>query len=129
MPPTFGPPCTGTPVNDFNTALPDFLAAIETDTHQFSSTLAFINQWFDFTPSAFRNGNVSNNADQNQGSCRVLSMALMLGLSTAQALKCFGEHYRDVLATPGVDNHHNLRRLQAEGLVDIHFDHPPLQRK
>ncbi len=116
-------------MTDFNKALPDFLHAIEQDSHQFAATLAFINQWFDFTPSAFRNGKVSNTAEQNQGSCRVLSMALLLGLTKEQTLKCFGEHYRDVLATPGVDNHHNLRRLQAEGLVDIHFDHTPLQRK
>jgi diamine N-acetyltransferase len=113
----------------FEQALQDLLTAIETDTYQFASTLAFITQWFDFTPSAFRNGTVSNNAEQNQGSCRVLAMALLLGLSTAQTLKCFGEHYRDVLATPGVDNHHNLRRLQAEGLVDIQFDRQALRRK
>jgi hypothetical protein len=56
-------------------------------------------------------------------------MALLLGFTTEQVLKCFGEHYRDVLATPGVDNHHNLRRLQAEGLVEIHFDQQPLRRK
>ena len=116
-------------MNNFDTALHNFLAAIETDTHQFATTLAFINQWFDFTPSAFRNGKVSNTIEQNQGSCRVLSMALLLGLTANQALKCFGEHYRDVVGTPGVDNHHNLRRLQKEGLVDIHFDHPPLRRK
>jgi hypothetical protein len=116
-------------MTDFNTALPAFLAAIETDTHQFSSTLAFIDDWFDFTPSAFRNGAVNNAVDQNQGSCRVLSLALLQGLTADQTLKCFGEHYRDVLSTPNVDNHHNLRRLQAEGLVGIEFDHPPLQRK
>jgi hypothetical protein len=53
----------------------------------------------------------------------------MQNLSAEQALKCFGEYYRDVLATPGKDNHHNLRRLQADGLADIHFDQPPLRRK
>lgn len=116
-------------MNDFDKALSDFLIAIDKDTHQFASTLAFINQWFDFTPSAFRNGKVNNTAEQNQGSCRALAMASMLGLTGEQALKCFGEHYRDVVATPGVDNHHNLRRLQAEGLVNIQFDHPPLRRK
>jgi hypothetical protein len=116
-------------MNQFDNALADLLVAIKTDTYQFSSTLGFIDQWFDFTPCAFRNGTVHNTADQNQGSCRVLAMALMQGFTAEQALQCFGEHYRDVLATPGVNNHHNLRRLQAEGLVDIHFDHPPLQRK
>ncbi|MES2626360.1 MAG: HopJ type III effector protein [Pseudomonadota bacterium] len=116
-------------MNQFDNALPQFLDAINKDTHQFSSTLAFINQWFDFTPSAFRNGKVSNSAEQNQGSCRVLAMALLVGLSAEQTLQCFGEHYRDVLATPDVDNHHNLRRLQTEGLTDIHFDEQPLRYK
>ncbi len=116
-------------MNDFDNALANQLAAIQTDTYQFSSTLGFIEQWFDFTPCAFRNGAVRNTADQNQGSCRVLAMALMQGLATEQALKCFGEHYRDVLATPDLNNHQNLRRLLAEGLVDIHFDHQPLGRK
>jgi hypothetical protein len=116
-------------MNDFDNALADLLAAIETDTYQFSSTLGFIDRWFDSSPCAFRNGAVHNTADQNQGSCRVLAMALMQGFTAEQALKCFGEHYRDVLATPGISNHHNLRRLQAEGLVDIHFDHQPLRRK
>lgn len=116
-------------MNAFDQAMADFRAAIQTDTHQFAATLAFINQWYDFTPSAFRNGKVGNSAEQNQGSCRVLAMALLQGLTTEQALRCFGEHYRDVLATPGADNHHNLRRLQAEGLVDISFDQQPLRRK
>ncbi len=116
-------------MTDFDNALQAFLAAIETDSHQFADTLAFINQWFDFTPSAFRNGMVDNTAEQNQGSCRVLAMALLLGLGNEQVLKCFGEHFRDVLATPNANNHHNLRRLQQEGLVDIHFEHPPLRRK
>jgi hypothetical protein len=116
-------------MTDFDKALSSFLTGIDSNTHQFASTLAFINQWFDFAPTAFRNGKVANSAEQNQGSCRVLAFALMQKLSADQALKCFGEHYRDVLATPNMDNHHNLRRVQAEGLVDIHFDQPPLRRK
>lgn len=116
-------------MKDFDQALADFLSAIESDAHQFAATPAFINEWYEFTPTAFRNGNVANTAEQNQGSCRVLAFALMQKLSAQQALKCFGEHYRDVLATPGRDNHHNLRRLQAEGLRDIHFEHAPLRRR
>ena len=116
-------------MTDFDNALAAFLTSIESDSHQFASTLAFIQHWFDFTPTAFSNGTVRNGADQNQGSCRVLAMALLLGFNAQQTLRCFGEHYRDVVATPTVDNHHNLRRLQREGLVDIHFDQPPLRRK
>lgn len=116
-------------MKNFDKALAKFLTAIDSDTHLFASTLGFINEWFDFTPVAFRNGKVVNSAEQNQGSCRVLAFAMLNGLSSEQALKCFGEHYRDVLATPGADNHHNLRRLQAEGLTDITFDRFPLRRK
>jgi HopJ type III effector protein. len=116
-------------MTDFDHALRDFLVAIESENHRFTATLEFIERWFQFEPTAFRNGKVHNSESQNQGSCRVLAMALMLGLSKEQTLKCFGEHYREVLATPGVDNHHNLRRLEAEGLVDIEFERQPLRRK
>lgn len=116
-------------MSNFDAALASFLQSIESDTHAFATTLAFIDEWYEFTPTAFRNGSVANTAEQNQGSCRVLALALLNGFSTEQALKCFGEHYRDVLATPDVDNHHNLRRLQKEGLVDIQFDGTPLRRK
>jgi len=116
-------------VSDFNQAKTDFLQALESDDHAFADTLDFIATWFEFTPTAFRNGDVSNAADQNQGSARVFALAERLALSKEQALHCFGEHYRDVLATPDVDNHHNLRRVLREGLSGIEFDSFPLQAK
>lgn len=117
------------PVSHFSQAKHRFLQSTESDQHLFADTLAFIAQWFDFTPSAFRNGHVSNSSEQNQGSCKVFAMASLLDLDPQQALRCFGEHYRDVLATPDADNHHNLRRVLAQGLSDIEFDHFPLQFK
>lgn len=116
----------GHPVSDFSLAKNEFLQSIEGDEHLFADTLGFIGQWFDYTPSAFRNGPVSNSSEQNQGSCKVFAMARLLDLDRQQALGCFGEHYRDVLATPHADNHHNLRRVLAQGLADIEFDHFPL---
>lgn len=116
-------------MSSFDQARTDFLQAINSDQHLFASTLAFVEQWFDFTPSAFMNGNVANHADQNQGSCKVFALAQSLNLNQQQALQCFGEHYRDVLATPDTDNHHNLRRVLREGLDNITFDHFPLRRK
>jgi hypothetical protein len=116
-------------VNDFSQAQADFIAALDSNDHLFASTLAFIGQWFDFTPSAFNNGGVQNSAEQNQGSCKVFALAQLLQLSKEQALRCFGEHYRDVLATPDVDNHHNLRRVLRDGLADISFDQFPLTAK
>lgn len=117
------------PVSDFPRARDIFLAALESDTHAFGDTLSFIERWYDYQPSAFDNGPVHNSADQNQGSCKVLALAQLLGLSQEQTLRCFGEHYREVLATPDVDNHHNLRRLQRDGLADISFEHFPLTQR
>lgn len=113
-------------MSDFDQAKAHFLNAIESDSHLFADTLAFIETWFEFTPSAFLNGSVSNSAGENQGSCKVFALAQLLGLTQAQTLRCFGEHYRDVLATPGAANHHNLRRVLREGLSNIEFDHFPL---
>ena len=116
-------------MSDFQQAKETFLQQLNSDEHVFATTLAFIETWFDFTPSAFLNGSVANAVDQNQGSCKVFALAQLLELTQEQALRCFGEHYRDVVATPDVDNHHNLRRLLKEGLADISFDSFPLTQK
>ena len=116
-------------MSNFSTAKQNFLTSLDLDSHEFATTLAFIEAWYDFTPSAFENGPVANTVEQNQGSCKVLALAELLALSKEQTLRCFGEHYRDVLATPEVDNHHNLRRLLADGLVDIRFERFPLEPK
>lgn len=118
------------PASDFSRARDNFMLAIATeDNHQFAATLAFIDQWFDFSPSAFRNGSLRNDSDQNQSSCKVLSLARLLDLDREQTLRCFGEHYRDVLATPEADSHPNLRRVLAEGLNDIAFESFPLAQR
>lgn len=116
-------------MTSFEQAKNEFLTALQSDQHLFSTTLSFIENEFNFTPSAFRNGDVANQIDQNQGSCKVFALAQLLELSQEQALRCFGEHYRDVLATPDVDNHHNLRRVLKQGLANIEFDTFPLQQK
>lgn len=116
-------------MSQFEQATNAFLAQLSEDNFQFETTLAFIEQYYNFTPSAFNNGGVENAADQNQGSCKVFALAQLLNLSQEQALQCFGQHYRDVLATPEVDNHHNLRRILKEGLTDITFDAFPLVEK
>ncbi|WP_420589475.1 HopJ type III effector protein [Bacterioplanoides sp.] len=116
-------------MSDFQQAKETFLQQLNSNEHVFATTLEFIETWFDFTPSAFQNGSVANAVDQNQGSCKVFALAELLELTQEQALRCFGEHYRDVVATPDADNHHNLRRLLKEGLADISFDSFPLTQK
>jgi len=116
-------------MSPFEQAKSEFLQQLSQDDFQFETTLAFIEQHYNFTPSAFNNGGVENSAEQNQGSCKVFAVAELLQLSQQQALACFGQHYRDVAATPAVDNHHNLRRVLKEGLADIRFDNFPLELK
>jgi len=116
-------------MSQFESAKIDFLRQLALDNFVFESTLEFIETHFNFTPSAFNNGGVLNTLEQNQGSCKVFALAQLLELTQQQALQCFGQHYRDVLATPEVDNHHNLRRVLKEGLDNISFDQFPLEQK
>ena len=116
-------------MTDFTTAKDTFLASVATDEHVFATTLAFIEEWYDFTATGFNNGGVINGADQNQGSAKVFALSQLLELDKETTLRLFGEHYRDVLATPDVDNHHNLRRVLREGTENITFDQFPLKAK
>ncbi len=109
--------------------LNDFRTALRSEQHLFADTLAFIGARYDYTPSAFRNGDQQNAAGQNEGSCKVLGMALLEGLTDEEALRAFGEHYRSVLATPEGSDHGNIRALLKTGLAGVAFERLPLARK
>nr|WP_243430719.1 HopJ type III effector protein [Pseudomonas sp. 51_B] len=96
--------------------------------HLFADTLAFIASNYSYQPQAFNNGDVENAAGQNEGSCKTLGLALLEGLSDEQALLAFGEHYRDVLATPEGSDHGNIRALIKHGLAGVKFAAQPLKR-
>ncbi|WP_191485653.1 HopJ type III effector protein [Pseudomonas sp. FEN] len=102
---------------------------LNSGTHVFADTLAFIAAGYDYQPQAFNNGGVENAAGQNEGSCKTLSLALLEGLSDQEALLAFGEHYRSVLATPEGSDHGNIRALIAHGLAGVKFAQAPLTRR
>lgn len=106
-----------------------FKARLGNPLHRFADTLSFIDQLYHYQPSGFHNGPLYNSAEQNQGSCRVLAMALDLGLSDSQTLDCFAEHYQSVLSTPDANNHANIRSLMQHGLAAVRFDSQPLTRR
>ena len=110
-------------------ALSDFRAHLRSDQFTFAATLAFIAEHYDYQPSAFSNGPVANAAGQNEGSCKTLGLALLEGLSLEEALRCFGEHYRSVLASPHGSDHGNIRALMSSGLAGVRFEQPALRRK
>ncbi|MHA6492752.1 HopJ type III effector protein [Pseudomonas borbori] len=110
-------------------ALEEFRTRLLDGQFTFAETLAFIDEHYLYQPSAFRNGPVANAAGQNEGSCKTLGLAKLEGLSLEESLRCFGEHYRSVLATPQGSDHGNIRALMASGLDAVHFEQPSLARK
>lgn len=88
----------------------------------FADTIATVDVNYDFTPTAFRNGELENAAGQNSGSCKLLSFAKLHNLSLTQTLHCFGEYYRtDVLQHPDATDHQNIRNFIRFGWDGIHF--------
>lgn len=89
---------------------------------EFTDTIALIDSLYQFTPTAFRNGEQYNHADQNNGSCKIFSFALIHQLNELQALSCFGEIYRAVLENPHGDDHANIRQFMQSGWGGIEFE-------
>lgn len=109
--------------------LTDFRAALLRDDFTFAETLAFIAENYDYQQQAFVNGETASDAGQNEGSCKLLGLALLEGLSADETLRAFGEHYRSVVATPQGTDHANIRNLQQFGLEGVKFAQLPLSRK
>ncbi len=112
--------------------LEQFRNRLETapETIEFPDVIALINQRYDFTPTAFRNGGIINEAGQNSGSCKLFSFARLHDFTPKQTLASFGAYYRaDVLKNPDSDSHPNIRQFMKSGWDEIEFDGIPLRAK
>lgn len=112
--------------------LNDFVAALtqHPETIEFDDTLTVIERCYVYTPTAFRNGELANDAGQNAGSCRILAFAQLQGFSEAQTLHCFGRFYRhEVLNHPDSTSHPNIRQFMRTGWAGVVFDGLPLVRR
>ncbi|NOH79934.1 HopJ type III effector protein [Vibrio sp. RE86] len=97
---------------------------------QFEDTMAVIEANFDFAPTAFKNGNTLNEANQNNGSCKIFAFGQVKGLSPEATLACFGKFYReDVLGNPDGDDHANIRNFIEFGWSGIEFEGEALKVK
>lgn len=97
---------------------------------QFKDVIAFIDEHYDFTPIKFTNGNTINEANQNNGSCKIFSFAKLNDLSKEETLNLFGEFYReDVLKNPEGTDHQNIRNFIKSGWEGISFEGKALSRK
>ncbi|GGY70657.1 type III effector [Cellvibrio zantedeschiae] len=112
--------------------LDDFLTQLKTAPEQisFADTIATVDANYDFTPTAFRNGDLENAAGQNSGSCKLLSLAKLHNLSVEQTLHCFGDYYRvDVLQHPDATDHQNIRNFIRHGWNGVKFEGSALTAK
>ena len=100
------------------------------ETINFKEVIAYIDENYDFAPTKFTNGNTINEANQNNGSCKVFSFAQLKNLSKEQTLVLFGEFYReDVLKNPDGTDHQNIRNFLEFGWDGISFDGEALKKK
>ena len=88
----------------------------------FAEVIATIDTNYSFTSSFFKNGDVVNEENQNNGSCKVFSFAKMHQLSEKETLFLFGEHYQKVLETPSDTDHQNIRNFMNFGWNGIVFE-------
>lgn len=113
-------------------AVDTFLNRIKTnpDSIDFNELMSLIDAHYDFTPSAFKNGDLQNAIGENSGSCKLFSFAQLHGLDQQQTLSCFGAYYReDVLLYPEEDNHKNIRNFMKTAWEGIRFDAEALSEK
>ena len=99
-------------------------------TIQFQDVISYIDNNYDFEITAFRNGNLQNEANQNNGSCKIFSFAKINDLSKDETLALFGDFYRkDVLENPNGEDHQNIRNFMEFGWEVIHFEGNALSMK
>ena len=96
----------------------------------FKEVIAYIEEHYDFTPTKFKNGNAINEANENNGSCKVFSFAKLNNLSKEETLFLFGEFYReDVLKNPEGNDHQNIRNFIEFGWEGISFEGEALRKR
>lgn len=110
----------------------EFINKLKTNpkTIEFSETIAVIESNFVFTPTAFKNGELQNNSDENLGSCKLFAFAKLQGFTKDETLACFGKYYfEDVLNDPNGIGHQNIRNFMKTGFAGLVFDGEPLKEK
>ena len=109
-----------------------FLAKLNSapDSIEFHDTMAVIEANYSYSPTAFSNGGLFNQAGENEGSCKIFAFARLHHLNQSQTLSCYGTYYRDeVLNNPEDNNHQNIQNFIKTGWDGIKFDNHVLKLK
>ena len=89
----------------------------------FADTMETVDANYTFKPTKFKNGEVTNEAGYNSGSCKLFAFAKIQGFSDQQTLNCFGEYFRnDVLKNPKGTDHQNIRNFIIHKWNGISFE-------
>ena len=96
----------------------------------FQETIEVIDSNYSFTPTTFKNGNQLNNANENNGSCKIFAFAKINNLEKDATLSLFGSYYfDDVLKNPDGIDHQNIRNFITFGWDGILFDGEALKMR
>ena len=90
---------------------------------EFDTVISVIEANYDYQPATFINGDTTNEAGSNEGSCKIFAFAQLNNLDQATTLACFGRYYReDVLQNPDADDHANIRNFMQSSWDGIRFE-------
>lgn len=95
----------------------------------FAETRQVIEDNYTFTPTTFTNGELTNNAGENSGSCKLFAFAKLQKLQKEETLFCFGEHYKSVLEDVNGNSHQNIRNFMKSGFEGLSFESEALKTK
>jgi len=96
----------------------------------FKETIKVIEAYYEFSPTAFKNGELENKEGENSGSCKVFAFAKAEMLTKEETLACFGQFYfGDVLNDANGTGHQNIRNFIKTGFDGLNFEEEPLQKK
>jgi len=96
---------------------------------KFADAMQVIEANYNFIPTTFTNGDITNNAGENSGSCKLFAFAQHQKLRKEETLFCFGEHYKNVLEDVKGTSHQNIRNFMKFGFDGLSMDNEALKLK
>lgn len=88
----------------------------------FVEIIAYIDANYSWQPTGFKNGELINSAEENQGSAKVLFFSKLNNLTEEDTLKLFAEHYQNVLEDTEGTSHQNIRNFMKYGWEGVVFN-------
>ena len=96
----------------------------------FSDLTNLIDKEYEFLNVAFKNNDLINSKEENQGSAKVFCFGLMYSLSEEDTIRCFGEHYQSVIDGPeNYNSHLNIRSFLSNGWNGVSINQNALKFK